>query len=169
MRTHGSLVTAALVLAAACSGGSSGPGDPASSGAALIDVRPVDAGVYVFRYYGGIRDARRTVIRGDAKWRATWDEITATVTPRPPLPEVDFSRDEVILAAAGTRSSGGYTIEILSVYEDEGERSAIVLETRPASSCGVTTAITHPLAAVLVPRSAAPVRFVERSALHDCQ
>src|ERR1041385_2140512 len=65
-----------------------------------------------FAQYSGIRDSQRVVIRDNAVWRRYWADIHRPFRPSPEPPAVDFSREIVLLAAMGTRPSGGFIIRI---------------------------------------------------------
>lgn len=120
-------------------------------------------------YYSGIEESRRAVIRSDLAWPGFWVELQGSLRPQPPVPSIDFSRDLVIAAAMGQRSSGGYSIEIREVAADEGKLFAVVVEVSPGANCFVTAALTQPVDVVRVPGMAGrDVAFVERKETHDC-
>jgi hypothetical protein len=75
--------------------------------------------------------------------RKLWQAHTATVSPSPPVPDVDFSKEMVIAAFAGTRNSGGYVLSIsgIRVYPDRIEIDLSL--TQPCSDCMVTGAMTQ--------------------------
>jgi hypothetical protein len=162
---------AAAVAGAACGSSSSPTGSeaaPIPPGAVLLDLRPLDAELGGFRIYSGVASPRRAVIDSESEWAAAWAEITRNVQPRPALPTVSFSRDVVLLAASGSRATGGYGIEIEAVYQDDGDVVARVVESAPGSRCFLTQAFTAPLDAVVVPRSALRVRWEELDRVREC-
>ncbi|UCC71027.1 MAG: protease complex subunit PrcB family protein [Gemmatimonadota bacterium] len=166
---YSTLLTLLIVAGlAACNGQSTAlteqaelqiPGDAVS-----ITVDPV-----VSTQYSGVREARRLVIRDAEAWIAFWDEVTAVVTPRPEPPAVDFEQEMVIAAAMGQRATGGYTISIPEVYQQEGSVYAVVKEVAPAANCIVTQALSAPVVAVSMPRSEDAVSFVEREETVECR
>lgn len=118
----------------------------------------------------GIPDRRRVVIRTATEWAALWNEVTANVSPAPPVPEIDFGSEMLLVASMGTQRSGGHTIGIDSVYlAGGGIIHAVVRETSPADSCVVTAALTAPVTAVRMARSSVPVEFRTRSTVHSCE
>lgn len=121
-----------------------------------------------YRYYSSYNQPVRLVVRTTTDWSAAWDKIVGSVMPKPPLPEIDFEHEMVIVAAMGTRSSGGYSIEVPSVYESQSRLYARVRQTSPGSTCGVTAALTAPVAAVVVPAFSGPVTFLEEAVTHQC-
>jgi hypothetical protein len=79
-----------------------------------------------------------------ATLRKLWQEHTAGVSPAPPVPDVDFSKEMVIAAFAGTRNSGGYVLSIsgINVYRDRIDIDLSL--TQPGPDCMVTEALTQP-------------------------
>ena len=73
----------------------------------------------------------------------------------------------VLVAAMGSRNSGGFAIRIDSVRVANGTARAWVTERSPGSSCVVTGAITEPTDAVVIPRVAA-VEWSERAQVVPC-
>jgi hypothetical protein len=51
-----------------------------------------------------------------------------------PPPDIDFSRYMLIVAAAGTKSTGGYSIALESVFESGDRVRVSILETSPKQS-----------------------------------
>jgi hypothetical protein len=113
----------------------------------------------------GIGESRRLVIRDANAWAEFWSELG--VGDRP---SVDFSRDVVIVAAAGQRPTGGYEIMVDRVTNEGGELTAEVVETTPGPNCMTTASLTQPVDIVVVP-GVAPRgwSFVERKEIRGCR
>ena len=154
----------AAVLAAACRAPTAAPGPPAER---ALQVEPFPAPV---AQYLNTRVAvrQRLVLTDAAAWARLWGEATAGYHPRPPVPAVDFAADVVVVAAMGTRASGGYSIHIDRAYEADGRLHVVVREVTPGPRCATTAALTAPLTAVRVARGEAPVLFVERAETLAC-
>ncbi len=78
----------------------------------------------------------------------------------PPLPPVDFTHDEALLAAVGARSSTGYSVRIESV---SGQRSRIVVRVRevtPSLGQPGTAKVTYPYVLATIPQSPKHVHFI---------
>ncbi|MFN2563770.1 MAG: protease complex subunit PrcB family protein [Gemmatimonadaceae bacterium] len=121
-----------------------------------------------FRYYSGLTERQRLVIRSSSAWDEAWKRITARSSPAQPAPAVDFDHEIVVLVAMGQRPTGGYSIAIEGLFEAGGALYALVRETSPGSRCFTTQALTQPIDAVRVPRRAGAVAFVERTATNEC-
>jgi hypothetical protein len=118
--------------------------------------------------YTGLTDKRRLFVDNANEWSALWNEVTSIYQPQPDVPAIDFGTESVIVAAMGTRSSGGYSIAIESVHEAEGQLYVTVRETSPGQNCFTTAALTAPVHAVRVPRRTGAVNFVERTGVQNC-
>ena len=116
----------------------------------------------------GISGRQRSVVRDAATWAQLWRTITSGYSPAPPVPELDFDSEMAIVAAMGTRPSGGYSIHIDEVREADGQLHVEVREVSPGPNCLVSFAMTAPVVAVRVARRDGPVTFVEHAETVDC-
>lgn len=106
--------------------------------------------------YSGIDTAQFVVIRSMADYRAFFAGTNVTVHFQP---RVDFSSEDLLVAAAGMKPGGGHDIEIVRVElmtgGFTGGRAFVeVAERAPLPGEAVTKAITSPLHAVKVPKGA---------------
>ncbi len=118
--------------------------------------------------YSGLDEPTREVIRTPGAWADAWQQLHEGQSPVPERPAVDFEDSMVVLAAMGSRPTGGYDIEVESVHRDGKSLYVVVRETSPGESCGLTQAITAPATAVRVPRVDGDVEFVEKEAVSEC-
>lgn len=116
----------------------------------------------------GIDDRRRVVIRTQAAWEAFWAEFAANVVPQPDPPIIDFDQQMVVAATMGLRSSGGYSIAVEGIFEDEGRLIVRVLERSPGPTCATIQAVTSPATAVTVATSSHSVEFEEATVVAGC-
>ena len=115
-----------------------------------------------------IRDRRRVVIRDESSWAAYWNDFHANIVPMPDPPSVDFSTKMVVAAAMGTRPSGGYSVSVSAVYQQDGTLFFRIREASPAPTCLNVAVVTAPAVAVLADRWDGPVEFVEESGTNSC-
>lgn len=135
--------------------------------AVALEVRPfVQPDLQYF--HSGATDRQRLVLDDAEEWAEIWHRITEHLTPQPPVPVVDFSTEMVVVAAMGSRPSGGYRIVIDEAGEVDGRVFVVVREISPGRGCMVTAALTAPVAVVRIPRRAAPVTFIERAEVSRC-
>jgi hypothetical protein len=118
--------------------------------------------------YTAIPDKRRVVLRTQQEWEAFWSELHRLSTNTGPAPAVDFANEMVLVATAGQKPTGGYSVNIHELYLRGDELFAIVLETSPGPKCIVTEAFTAPVVVTRVPRSDGPVHFIDETAVHNC-
>ena len=164
-RRFRSILLAMIVVAfAACeSGGARRGAEPP------MTVLPLDSSLAsYYQYSSGLPDSARLVVRTPAEWTTIWNRIVSNHGPKPPLPDIDFSKEMLLVAAMGTRNTGGFSIEIEAVDRDSKSITASVRTHSPGKTCGTTAALTAPVAIVRIPRSTLPVQFVEEHITTDC-
>lgn len=105
-----------------------------------------------------ISSPRLTVSQDLASFKLLWREHAGDLEN---LPDVDFEHEMVLLAAMGEQSTGGYTIKITEVIEDNGRLIARIQRIEPDPSAMVIQMLTAPVHFVIVPRQDLPVDFVE--------
>jgi hypothetical protein len=169
--TFSALAIATLLASAACSAHgdtTTGPDGDRSPVSGPLTVTRLRAEPYSLTFNSGIFDSARVVIQGEAAFRQSWTQIWNRQWPEPELPQVDFAREQVIVAALGARNSGGYGIIIESAYQHADYVEVVVHKTSPGSRCATTAALTQPVDAARIPATALPVRFRERSTVIGC-
>jgi|SRR4030095_12539413 hypothetical protein len=106
----------------------------------------------------------REVIRNREEFIDFWRRLHGRVPPGGyvmPLPEIDFSKEMIVVAAMGQRPSSGYAILIDGACDVDGQIEVFVSSVEDVSGIGVFPAITAPADAVRLPRSDLPVVFRE--------
>lgn len=108
----------------------------------LPNLRYEEPGHFVFRSEKELRDEikRRSLQRN------------------PPVPRIDFSRQMLIVVAAGVRSSAGYRLKLLSLTGDRKKLAVKVKELTPPPNSLRATVLTYPYLALTVPTSNAEAR-----------
>lgn len=142
--------------------------DPPSTvpeAAVRMEVQPIDEATTTQSL---IEDRRRLLIDDETEWADFWAEFNGAVTPMPPLLEVDFSTHLIVAATMGQQSSGGFSIEIVDVYEADGTLYPIIVEVSSGPSCVVPTVISAPAVAVRVERAGTEASFVEETEVSSC-
>ncbi len=107
------------------------------------------------------------LIRDAESWAAVWADMISVGDSRTP-PFVDFSKEDVIVAALGERRSNGYSISITGVLADPFAARVIVSTTAPGASCDQAEIVTAPLDAVRISKLDAAVQFDERNTVLSC-
>ena len=103
--------------------------------------------------------AKNAVAENEDEFKKLWVEIHGNQIPQPDLPEIDFANQEVIAVFMGMRSSGGYSIAIRKV-EDNDKRIVHYSESAPDPDMLTTQALTSPYHMILLPKSDKEVEFM---------
>jgi hypothetical protein len=135
----GPALAAAAVVAACAAGGPPGSGETAA---------PISFEIILDETTSGLHERLREVVRDEARWAQLWERIHEGVTPRPPLPPVDFSRHMLIAAATGTRLTGGFDVAIRTVTARADRLEVEVFESCPAPGARVSMGLTQPVEVV---------------------
>ena len=117
----------------------------------------------------GIPDPLRIVIRDRDTWVELWKKLSSVSFPRPPVPEIDFSREMLIVVAMGQRNTGGFDIIVDGVYERDKKLGVDVKSTSPGRACGVFATLTAPVDIVRLQKSDYPVVFRETNVTRECK
>lgn len=111
--------------------------------------------------HSGFDTPRTAVITNMADLRAYFAGSNVDLGPQP---RVDFVNEDVLVAATGTRPTGGYSVAITKVTLmtggfTRGHAFVEVTETTPAPGSIVTMALTSPIHVVRVPKGAIAYHF----------
>jgi hypothetical protein len=111
----------------------------------------------------------RTTITTEAEWQQVWAKLFACASDAPDLPAVDFSREMLVVAALGERSSSGYSVAIGHAAVGSDDTLHVrVIEYQPGRLCAVATVITYPVAIARVARTDAAVVFDTQTEARNC-
>jgi hypothetical protein len=103
--------------------------------------------------HSGISDPMHKLIRSEKEWKELWAKHTRGSTPVPPAPKIDFSKKDLIMVVAGTRSNSGYGLTIEKVEEGEKKLIIHVKESKPAPDAITLQVLTQPFHFVTIPKS----------------
>lgn len=106
----------------------------------------------------GIKKAERVTAQTQEEWTALWKRHAGEAAAAD-APKVDWSKEMVLGAFLGSRTTGGYAVQIAGVKEQAG-KLVVQVETRSPKPGGfVTQAITSPFHLAAVPKSSLPVTW----------
>ena len=107
----------------------------------------------------------RLVIKNRDEFSDFWKQLTSQIPPSngiPPPPEIDFTKEMIVVSAMGQRPSSGYLTIIDGACEVDGQVEVFVSNLEADVKCiGVATSLTYPADAVRLPRTDLPVVFRE--------
>jgi hypothetical protein len=158
---------AALALLAACHKGKAPPPLVAPAPELQVQVRAIDPSAVLLsdnaRVFG---DSTRRVIRDTVEWRQIWTQATRMQPTPPPRPVVDFSKEFVILAAAGQLRPG----DVIHVDSMGYARKLAVIVIRTTTGCQNIPATVYPFELTKVPRfDGEPAYREQRAKAPECQ
>ncbi|MEP6571468.1 MAG: protease complex subunit PrcB family protein [Gemmatimonadota bacterium] len=160
---------AVAAIMSACGSDSTGPGQtltPPPSGTLTGSPEPAQRLGYSF--FSGYSAPARLVVADVNALEDAWIEINQHITMVPSIPDVDFTQDLVVVAAMGSRSSGGFRITIDSARAAGQDVDVFVTTRSPATGCVTAAVQTSPVDVVSLARPAGAVVFVEDSARIGC-
>lgn len=153
----------ALVSLAACGRGGGAPPPP---GPAPLAPFPAATRIY-YDNSGGISDSLRVVVRDADEFGRIWRQATSQQGAPPPAPQIDFTRDMVIIVSSG-RLTPDDQIQIDSVGVSREMNAAGQMQETLSVFTGTTLACrrieidAYPLEIVRVRRFDGPIRFIDR-------
>ena len=118
-------------------------------------------------YFGAPNPAQRLVVRSQQDFATAWAAIFNNSSPQPPVPNVDFTQEMVIIALSGSKPSGGYCIAVEHAAGDRRSATVTVRSVGPTASNTILPVITNPYDIVRVPRRDR-VSFTEVSEIGNC-
>jgi hypothetical protein len=102
------------------------------------------------------------VVRTEAQWQATWakHQPRSTADVRP---QIDFGRFMVLGVTRGTGSDGCHGLGITQVTERSDDIRVESRQARPTRTMACTMSLVPLTDFVIVPASAKPVTFIEKT------
>ena len=117
---------------------------------------------------GGISRRARLIISTRDQFTELWNEITSSTSAKPPLPEVDFSREMLVVAATGPEKEP-HALIIDSACEVNNQLEVVVRNTKSVP-CGASVGLQpQPVDIVRLPKTDLPVVFREIEDTFDCK
>ena len=151
--------------AAAAVPNETGPGTPVP----ITRLNPKQCPSCPFAGSSGIKEKLQLVIRDQSAWRDIWKVINETKLQLPSLPEIDFSREMIVVVGLGQRTSGGYSILVDRAYEVGDQLQIEVVSRSPGRTCLVPAVMTQPVDVVRLPRMERSVIFHDTEIVHECK
>ena len=103
----------------------------------------------------GIEEPRQVAVRSAGEWAALWKMHEATAQ----MPAVDFTREMVVAVFAGSRPTGGYSVEIVRAVGNTGTLVVEYVESAPAAGSVAAQLLTAPYHLAAIPKHDGEVRF----------
>ena len=95
-------------------------------------------------YYSGHEEEKNYILKDNTEWTNLWSIVHSNRSPEPELPSINFNSEIVIAVFQGTRSTGGYSIEVTKIIEKESTVAVFIKKTEPSPGGVTTQALTSP-------------------------
>lgn len=102
-----------------------------------------------------------TIANNEQELANIWNQMHSHYSEPPAIPEVNFAQEMAIFIFSGPKSSGGYGMEVVSIWEDDKNLVFGIKETKPGDVA--TMALTNPYIGLTTLRKnlAISVKFIE--------
>lgn len=117
---------------------------------------------------GGFTEKLNQVITTQETFNKAWEKAYANYMKKPRVPEVDFTKNVVLLVALGEQRSGGYGIKVDKVVSTKSNTTVTIMETKPGKNCNLTTALTYPYQFVQIEKTGKSITFISVEKIIDC-
>ncbi len=95
-----------------------------------------------------------------------WDMVYGQTGPD--VPNVDFSKNEVLAVFDGSHTTTGYSVSVQNISDADGQRTVTVQRLAPSDSCPVDSTISSPFIIISVPKTSLPLAHVDVPATSGC-
>ncbi len=92
----------------------------------------------------GVDQAQYALIANEEQFLSFWNRAYGSQLSVPPLPDVDFRRETIVAAFAGSKPSGGYGLTVDEVTLEGSDAYIDLTEIQPAADAITTQALTSP-------------------------
>lgn len=108
----------------------------------------------------GFDSATYQLVTSQAELLSLWNRAHASQLTVPPVPRIDPTRETLVALFLGSQSTGGHSISVQSVTEENGELYLDVVIGRPGAGDITTQALTSPWVMVRVLRGGYSVAWL---------
>ena len=109
----------------------------------------------------GFQSPLQMFVASEKDWIDLWEKRQGSNAPARTHPDVDFKRDVVVVAALGSKESGGYSIEIAKIVQTKENVVVTVRIGAPPPGTTSKGGPTSPFVLVRMKKPDRPVTFVE--------
>ena len=110
-------------------------------------------------FYGGMTDSKFIVIKEETTLNKIYKLINKSKSPGIKIPIINFEKETVLVLFLGEKSSGGYSIAVEQIL-DENEKVTVKYKvTLPKLGEMVTTVMTQPYCIIKIPKTLKEVVF----------
>jgi hypothetical protein len=118
--------------------------------------------------YASVSEKKQVMVTNNDDYQKLMSEVYANLDQMPRIPEVDFTKNDVVAVFMGAKNTGGYSINVDKVIKRTDAVTVSVYETSPGSKCILTQSVTQPYEIVKVPKLNQKVKFLFKQRTKDC-
>lgn len=118
--------------------------------------------------YCSVSAKKEVVITNNDDYQKLMGEVYANLDQMPRIPDVDFTKNDVVAVFMGTKNTGGYAINFDKVIKRTDAVTCAVFESSPGKNCSVTEALTQPYEIVKIPKMNKKIKFILKQRTKDC-
>lgn len=122
-------------------------------------------------YYAGFAADTNMVITNEDDWTNLWNQLYQSVTPKPALPVVDFTKNKIIAVFKGVSKNADYSTKISNIIEGDTIVLVQIENTFPGKTCpkDQNRLIGQPYDIVKVSKHSKPVEFSSTDVTSECR
>jgi protease stability complex PrcB-like protein len=117
---------------------------------------------------GDFPEKSNKVISNQTDYNDAWGAAFSRFFDKQKPARIDFENKMILLVTMGEKTSGGYTIKIDSIKEDEKTLVVTILETSPGKGCMNTSVMTYPYQIIELKKSKKEVVFKTIEKIYNC-
>ena len=108
----------------------------------------------------GFATRHAEVISRESRWAEVWEQITATQSPKPARPAVNFEERILVVVALGETAATCHFVKVDNVQRVDGELRIAVVDAAPqVPGCACPIGSVQPVHVIAVPRLATSASF----------
>ncbi len=119
-------------------------------------------------FISGFTEETMLVIDNNDDYQKAFAVIYANLDQMPIIPDVDFNEYTVILAAFGTKNTGGFSISVDNILKYRRYYKVNIIETSPGSNCITNQMVTSPFQVIKVKKLLREIKFNIKKITADC-
>lgn len=112
--------------------------------------------------FSQIQTRSELVIKDEARWKEVWEKHSGAGGSAKTMPDVDFSKEMVLVVAMGRQTTGGYGVEVVKAESSGDALKVYVVRKTPRPGGMSLQALTAPFHIVALPKSDLKVTFIDQ-------
>lgn len=115
------------------------------------------------------KKAQNTIISTQQEMDLAWGEMFAAYDRKPPMPMMDFEKNQFLLVTMGEQPNGGYSIKVNSIVKSPKGMVVTIEDAKPGKTCNNTSALVYPFQLIEMPKTAEKLSYLRVSKVNECE